>query len=160
MSPESIFDVICLPGLSDLKQIYTDDSTNFMVLTGHLGNFEYLSHFHALSGMTMHYIVRDFKNRFVEKWWREIRERSGNTVISRRGALKKLLKAIRDGSNIGLLFDQNVTRNHAVFVDFFGRPAATTKTVGLLALRLNLPIYLFATIRQPDGKYRIEWDRF
>jgi KDO2-lipid IV(A) lauroyltransferase len=55
-----------------------------------------------------------------------------------------------------VLFDQNVTRNHAVFVEWFGRPAATSKSVALAALRTEAPIFVASMHYLGDDKYRIE----
>ncbi len=135
------------------------ENQGFLIATGHLGCFELLAHSIALYGHPISYIVRNFKAEKLDTWWKSIRESTGNTVINRKGAYKETVRTLRKGRNVGILFDQNVTRNHAIFVDFFGTPAATSKALALAALQVK-SILIVATIRNlPEGKYRIEWEK-
>jgi KDO2-lipid IV(A) lauroyltransferase len=122
--------------------------------SGHLGSFEILALSLCLNGFPLNFIVRNFKNPFLDKWWNSRREINGNKVISRSGAYKHGLRALSAGKNLGILFDQNVTVNHAVFVDFFNRKAATTKIVAILALRTKSPVAV-TSIKFDKGKYRV-----
>lgn len=127
-----------------------------VVATGHLGSFELLAHSVALMGYPLSYVVRDFKLPRVDRWWRGIRERYGNRVISRKGAFKDVLRELQQKRIVALLFDQNVTRNHAVFVPWFGKMAATSKALALAALRSEA-LVLVATLNHLEGdNYRIE----
>ena len=54
------------------------------------------------------------------------------------------MKKIAEGMPVAFLFDQNVVRNNAVFVDFFGRPAATTAALGTISLKSEAHILLAA----------------
>src|SRR5690606_20029609 len=105
-----------------------------MMATGHLGSFELLAHCVSMYGFPISFVVRPFKLERLNAWWSGIREAAGNRAIARSGAFKEILKELTSGRDVAVLFDQNVTRNHAVFVDWFGRPAATTRTVALAAL--------------------------
>jgi KDO2-lipid IV(A) lauroyltransferase len=55
-----------------------------------------------------------------------------------------------------ILFDQNVTRNHAVFVNWFGVPAATTRSVALAALRTGAPIYVASIRYEGSDRYYVD----
>lgn len=123
--------------------------------TGHLGSFELLAYGAAMQGFPMGFIVRNFKNLKLDKWWNGQRELSGNKVISRRGAFKVIFDMISNGEHIGILFDQNVTLKHAVFVNFFGRQAATTRTVGLVAARTKAPVMVVSMTHKGDDYYKI-----
>ncbi len=59
-----------------------------------------------------------------------------------------VLQALRRNEAVAILMDQNVLRSQAVFVDFFGRPAATTPAVGSFSARARsplLPIFCYPT---------------
>jgi len=71
-------------------------------------------------------------------------------------AAKSIIQIVRNQEIIALLADQSATPDKDIFVDFFGRPAATYKVVGELALRYQLPIIMGVAVRQPDGKYKAE----
>jgi KDO2-lipid IV(A) lauroyltransferase len=145
------------PYLGDYMQGKLDNpQQGYIFATGHLGSFEVLAHCVPIFGHPISFVVRSFKLPKLNGWWRAGRERLGNRVIDRDGAFKEALAELGRGRDVGVLFDQNVKRNHAVFVDFFGKPAATTKMVGLLALKTRAPI-LVCSIRHLGGdRYRIE----
>jgi KDO2-lipid IV(A) lauroyltransferase len=41
---------------------------------------------------------------------------------------------------VGILMDQNAARREGVFVNFFGHPASTSRSIALLAVRTGAPI--------------------
>lgn len=105
-----------------------------LFVTGHLGSFDLLAYSAGLLGHSLNVVARRFKNRLLDGWFSGIRERTGNKVIDRSGATRKMLSAVNSGENVGILFDQNVTRKHAIFIDWFGRLAATTFAPGYVAV--------------------------
>jgi KDO2-lipid IV(A) lauroyltransferase len=123
-----------------------------IIATGHLGSFELLGHAIGLRGLPLAAVARKFQSPRFDRWWTGLREARGNKIIDRRGAFKEVVSCISSGMSAAILFDQNVTRNHAVFVDWFGVPAATTRSVALAALRTGVPIFV-ASIRY-EGKDR------
>ena len=123
--------------------------------TGHLGSFELMAHAAALSGFPLSFIVRNFSLTKLDQWWTENRERNGNTIIPRKGAVTKMMQQLAEGRNCALLFDQNVKRNHAVFVPWFGRKAATTFTLGVSAIRTEANVIVASVRYRSDGRYEI-----
>ena len=61
-----------------------------------------------------------------------VRERAGVEIMRKHAAARAVLKALRDGEMVGIPFDQNAKRSEAVFVPFFGEPAATTSGLARL----------------------------
>lgn len=143
-----------LPRFEELKA--ESNGTGVLIATGHLGSFELMAHSIALLGHPISFVVRNFKLPAVDAWWTANREKSGNRVIGRTGAVKKIMAALSGGRDTALLFDQNVKRNHAVFVDWFGRPAATTMTVGLAAVRCRAKIAVCSMRYLGDDMYEID----
>jgi KDO2-lipid IV(A) lauroyltransferase len=127
----------------------------FMFATGHLGSFELLAHAYSLLGNKLSFVQRPFKLKRLNSWWTARREISGNRSITRNGAFKEIVQHMKEGRDVGVLYDQNVTRNHAVFVNWFGRPAATTKTVALAAMRCKVPIYVFSLNYRGNDTYKM-----
>ncbi len=126
-----------------------------MLATGHLGSFELLAHCVARFGFSISFVVRPFKLKRLNEWWRQKREAAGHRAISRAGAFKEIGRDLTQGRDVAVLFDQNVTRNHAVFVDWFGYPAATTKTVALAAIRQQAPIVVASMQYLGNDRYHI-----
>lgn len=126
-----------------------------ILATGHLGSFELLAQAVAMNGVPLRFVVRNFKNRLLDKWWNARRAGFGGKVISREGAFRHAVQAVNSGESVGILFDQNITANHAVFVEFFNRLAATTKIIGLLALRTKAPVIVISITYTGGDRYRV-----
>ena len=124
---------------------------------GHLGSFEILpSAAAAHTGYTGKVVAREFKNKRLNEWWNQNRSAHGVEIINRSGALRKMLRVLRsDGGYVGILYDQNVTRNLATFVNWFGIPAATTVAVGYCAVKNEIPVFAVTIEPRPGGSYEI-----
>lgn len=133
-----------------------NNGRGILLVSGHLGSFELLPFCMVKRVSPIMFVARTLKPKKLDDWWNSVRCSYGNELVLRKGALKGIIENIQKGTDVGLLFDQNVTRNNAVFVDWFGRPAATTKALGIAALRLKVPILVFAIRFVGDGKYQVE----
>ena len=78
-------------------------------------------------------------NPLLNRRLMDLRGGAGNAVILKRRAVKESLRALARGSCVAILIDQDAGAD-GVFVPFFGRLAATTPTLALLALRTEAPI--------------------
>jgi KDO2-lipid IV(A) lauroyltransferase len=125
----------------------------YLLVTGHLGSFELFGQILALIWRPIHPIARPFKSPRIDTWWSKRRAINGNTVIYREGAYREMIRVLKGGEEVGVLFDQNVTRANAVFVDWFGTPAATTKAIGAAAVSTGAPIITCALLPQGQGRY-------
>ncbi|MBN8551033.1 MAG: hypothetical protein J0M12_17100 [Deltaproteobacteria bacterium] len=146
-------DCAFLPRFEEMKA--ANPGKGIMIATGHLGSFELLAHCVAMYGYPISFVVRPFKLPKFNAWWTGIREAAGNRAIMRKGAFKEVVADLSSGRDVAILFDQNVTRKHAVFVDWFGRPAATTRTVALAALRTEAPVIVASMGFLGSDRYRI-----
>ncbi|HZI51370.1 MAG TPA: lysophospholipid acyltransferase family protein [Terriglobia bacterium] len=109
-------------------------------LTAHFGSWELSCFAHSLYGNPMKFVVREIDNNKVEGLIETYRGLAGNTPIDKRNASRDILRSLRNNETIGILVDQNTTRDEGVFVDFFGIPAATTPAVATLALRTGAAV--------------------
>ncbi len=131
------------------------DNIPVIYATGHLGSFEMLAHYLCVIGHPLSFVARKFRPEGLDQWWTEKREAHGNKVIARSGALKGVLRQLKRKQDIAVLFDQNVTRDHAVFVPWFGNPAATIKLIGLAALRTQGVVLVISMESLPSQRYKI-----
>jgi KDO2-lipid IV(A) lauroyltransferase len=132
------------------------DAPGIIVATGHIGSFELQGYALSLLGYPLSFVVRNFKKPLIDKWWNGIRGKLGNKVLNRQGAYRQVVKELKAGRDVAILFDQNVKRNQAVFVPWFGHLAATTKSIGLAAIETEAIVLVVAMISLKSGKYRIE----
>jgi Kdo2-lipid IVA lauroyltransferase/acyltransferase len=108
--------------------------------TAHLGAWELTSYAVAHLGYPMTVIVRPIDNQKIEQMVDRYRTVTGNTTIDKFSAARSMLKILRKGEFLGLLYDLNALDEEAIFVDFFGVPASTNFLTAKLALRTNVPI--------------------
>ena len=94
-----------------------------LVATAHLGNWELSAFSHALMTAPMHIVVRPLDRARLNAWVERRRALSGNHIIQKSEAARKVLKALSMGHAVGILIDQNTTPAEGVFIDFFGRKA-------------------------------------
>lgn len=107
-----------------------------LFLGGHFGNWEISVNTFGHFGFPMGVVARELDNPYLQKWFREFRESTGNSLILKSGAGRELADLMERGGMASLLCDQDAGRS-GVFADFFGRPASTFKSIGLLALQYD-----------------------
>lgn len=121
-----------------------------VLLSAHFGNWEWTGSALSLLGTPINVVARPLDhpdlNRMINAW----RERYGNRVLDKRTSAAELLRLLRAGEVVGILLDQNTTASEAVFVDYFGKPAATHKGLAILALRTGAAILPTFIIREGD----------
>ncbi len=106
-----------------------------LLLTGHLGNWELGALAHGAVVGPISVMVRPIANPLVDRIVEARRSAHGNRVIAKRNSAREVLKALSAGGTVGILADQNALPEDAVFVEFFGMPAAAHKGFAQLALR-------------------------
>ncbi|HBG46583.1 MAG TPA: lipid A biosynthesis acyltransferase [Deltaproteobacteria bacterium] len=104
-----------------------------ILLTAHFGNWELLAAALGHRGYSLDIVVRKIDNPAFERFVTWARSSSGNRMIYKRRAMRKLLKALASNAIVTILVDQNVAASEGVFVDFFGVPACTNKGPAHLA---------------------------
>ena len=130
-----------------------------MYFAGHFGAWELQIMVHAFRFERIVMVARTLDNPLLESLMERIRTRVGTQVLSRRGAVRGLLRALKNGGSVGLMVDQHIQDRSAGQVNYFGRPASTTSTIASLALRTGAPIIPVFTIPLPGGRYRMVYEK-
>jgi len=111
-----------------------------LLVTGHLGNWEALGFFLAVGGQRVRAVARPLDNPFLNRWLLRVRERRGLGIIEKwDDPVGQIVTALQRQEAVGFIADQNAG-DGGVFVPFFGRLASTHKSIGLLAVHLELPV--------------------
>lgn len=129
-------------------------NSGLILFTAHLGAWELTSFGPALFGHSFSFLVRRIDNPRIEDLIDRVRIRFGNKTIDKLSAARSMVKLLRSKGILGLLPDLNTLDAEAIFVDFFGVPAATNFIVAKLALRTQSPIIpIFAPWSEEKRKY-------
>ena len=125
-------------------------------VTGHCGNWELLGFALAVLDFHLTALARPLDNPYFDDWLLGMRRRRGLSVLSKWNATQELQKIILDGGRIGFIADQNAG-DDGLFVPFFGQMASSYKSIGLLAMKYRIPIFVGTAVRETDRmKYRLE----
>jgi KDO2-lipid IV(A) lauroyltransferase len=129
-----------------------------LLFTGHFGYWEINALVHALAIRPMAVLARPLDNPLLHDLLESVRRRTGNSVIYRRGAIRRVLRALGNNEAIAVLIDQHIATADAVYVDFFNRRAATTSALAALALRTGAPVIPVFALPLPGGRFRMVYE--
>ena len=129
-----------------------------LIFTGHFGYWELQGLAHALALPPISVLARPLDNPQLHELLERIRSVTGNQVIYKQGALRRVLRALEQNQGVAILADQHVQSPDAVTVDFFGRPAAAAPVLATLALRTGAPLVPAFALPLPGGRYRMIYE--
>lgn len=130
-----------------------------LLLSGHFGNWETAITIFGLWDFPMGVIAREMDNPLLHDWFARYRESTGHRLLLKKGDFDEMLTLLQRGGNVGLLCDQDAG-SRGLFVDFFGVPASTFKSIALLAIEYDALIVVGSAIREPDDFAGCPWVRF
>jgi KDO2-lipid IV(A) lauroyltransferase len=141
---------IDLGNISNIIELVLNKQGAIMV-TAHYGNFLVLGLAMDTFGMPMFNIARPIDNPYIDRYVYDNLLRS-QTVIYKKGATDAMVNVLKSGNALGIVGDQN-GKSKDVFVNFFGRKAATYKSIALMAMQYNVPV-IVSYARRIDDQYR------
>jgi Kdo2-lipid IVA lauroyltransferase/acyltransferase len=157
LSPEAMRARVVVEGGERVRTAYAKGK-GVLFFTGHFGFWEMHAMVHALVFQPIGVLARPLDNPGLHALLEDMRQRTGNTVIYREGAVRKVLRTLSMGQGVALLIDQHMHSPDAIWVQFFQRPAATTSTLAALALRTGAPVIPVFAMPTPDGRIRLIYE--
>ena len=162
---ESLMEIVWLPNLDfatrDRTTVFeglepilelTKSGRGVVAFTGHCGNWEWLAYSAATFGIPVTVLQRERNEPEMNRFITRIRSRAGVHTIDRgsTGAAREMMSAIKRGSFLAFLIDQNI-RTESAKVPFFGRPALTPIGPAKLAIRTGAAV-VSVFIERRNGK--------
>ena len=129
-----------------------------LFITGHFGFWELQAMVHAVRVEPVSILARALDNPYLDRLLEQIRQCTGNTVVYRRGTIRRVMRTLQAGHGVAVLIDQHIMSRDAIYVDFFERPAATTSAVAALALRTGAPVVPVFALPLGRGRYRMIYE--
>ncbi len=141
----------------DVLEAAANHPAGAVLVTGHVGNWEICGAAIVAAGLPMDVIAARQRNPYFDRYITRCRANLGMEVIPREHARRRVVQVLRTGKSVGVVGDQDA-RDAGIFVDFFGRPAATARGPAVLARRAGaLMGTAFATrVPGPRIRYRLE----
>ena len=126
--------------LSSLREAIADNR-GVIIVSGHYGNWEIGLVWLSLMLCKMTAVSRRLDNPYMEREISRFREQGGNKVLNKEPRVAVKIKRVLDAKGVvGLLMDQNQQRKEAIFVDFFGVPAATSPSAAYFSVKTGAPV--------------------
>ena len=127
-----------------------------VVLTGHIGTWEWLSAAFTLNGLPVTAIAKLQPNQEYSRALDDLRA-TINVEIFNRGTSELLAagRALKKGKILGFLADQDGGPGGA-FIEFLGKVASTPMGPAVFAKKFHSPVLPAFIIRQPDGKHLVK----
>ncbi len=142
----------------DRARLAYAEGKGVLFFTGHFGFWELHAVVHGLKLQPIGVLARALDNPALNTLLEEVRSRTGNSVIYRQGAVRRVLKTLAAGHGVAMLIDQHMHSPDAIWVDFFERPAATTSTLAALAFRTGAPVVPVFALPIRGGRYRMIYE--
>ena len=137
-----------------LKQL-CKEQIPVVVATGHIGSWELLEPYAAAysSAEDRLVVVREQKDKALDKIMIELRSQSGLTAIGHRDASARVSQCLKNNGFTAFLVDHNCNRKEAIFLPFLGETAAVNVGPALLALRAKAAVYPVFLLRDGLGEH-------
>lgn len=147
-----------IEGLDKIDEIL-EQGQGLLVVSGHLGNWEWMGGGIAKQGYPITYVVTSQSNPRVEEWLNRMRNSTGIEVSHKRDAVRGVLRALKKNRAMAIMCDQNSGKS-GIFVPFFGKLASTPRGPALFHLKTGVPIVFTSAPIMPDGKCLVRFEQF
>ena len=152
MEKEDVVKNIIFEG-EEIIKAYKDSGKQFILVTGHYGNWELLSQSIAIHfDLTLVGVGRKLDSEIMDEVLSKNRQRFNVEMVYKQGAMKGCIKAINQKKIIGILTDQSLSIEQSVDVIFFNRKTTHTPIASILSRKFGLDM-IPAFISTDDYKH-------
>ncbi|WP_024790783.1 MULTISPECIES: lipid A biosynthesis lauroyl acyltransferase [unclassified Lebetimonas] len=116
----------------------------------HFGNWEIATSAIGAFVTPISAVVRNIDNPKLNEKIKRTREKFGVRIYNKKGALKKLMRDLKNNKSIGILVDQNTAENEGVETVFFGKKVLHTPSACLLSKKFKIPIVMGFVEKEKD----------
>lgn len=155
--PEEIKKIVKIEGRDNLDAALSK-GRGVILVSAHFGNFVLMLLRIALDGYKTNYIMRRMKDEEFRGYVYDYCSEHGvQTIYSSpfRECVEQSFKTLRNNELLFMLLDQNHADSSGVFVDFFGKPAATATGPVVFSNRSKTPILPVFIISDGSGGHKI-----
>ncbi len=140
-------------GLKNLDAIRDSDKGAVMI-SGHFANWEVMAATICNRVEDAYITYRALNNPQIDRKLNKVRHDYGTAVLTPKGiGTREVMKALKDNKAVGLMNDQKF--NQGIAVPFFGIEAMTAPGPSRLAIKYDVPIVPFSTVRTGPGRFRV-----
>jgi len=114
-------------------------------ISAHFGNWELGATSIALQIVPTVSVHKVLNNPYFDRYLLRSRSRLNMTMAEKKGAVKHLARALKNGGAISLMIDQNINPKEGVVVRFFGKEVTQTSAPAFLARKYDavvIPVFI------------------
>jgi KDO2-lipid IV(A) lauroyltransferase len=139
----------------EVERLFREPGRGLIVASAHLGNWEVAAR--AVSMIKpLCLVYRPFNNPLLNRAVHKTRSGDGLRFFSRLDPdPMRFFEALAAGEIVALMIDQHAAKGR-VAVDFFGRPAWTTRSAAMLHLTTRAPLLVACANRTGPLRYEIQ----
>jgi len=126
-----------------------------IIITGHCGNWELLCLPLVGNLPRINAVMRRINNPFFNRIVVKVRERSGQAMVYKEGAIRKFFSVLKRNEIVGILMDQSVVGAEGIKADFLGRQDYILKVPALIARKTGAAV-VPAFIRRTGSGHSID----
>lgn len=134
------------------------ESRGVILLTGHLGNYEWGASFIGYLGFKISVISVEYKTSFIRDIYEENRRRSGIGVFYVKKSFSGPVRFLKKGGLLAIAGDRNFGGS-TVTVKMFGKNVEIPKGAFFMASKLGVPIVVGFGPREKDGRYHVHLEK-
>jgi KDO2-lipid IV(A) lauroyltransferase len=138
LNRDTMSDWVTIEGFEHIEEAFKK-GRGMITFTAHMGCWELMAVRVTWLYPLIAMVVRPLDNPKLDAMVTRIRGSGGGGVIDSHKVFKEGLRLLRSNGILGVLIDQNFYKG-GVFVNFFGRPAATNTLVPILARRTGCAV--------------------
>jgi len=128
-----------------------------IILTGHIGNYEWGAVLLRLLGYPLVVISLPYKTRYITNFFEQKRKSQGMEILYTGHATIGSVKALKKGSMLAIVGDR-IFSEEGIEVEMFGRKTIFPKGPIILGLITGSPIVPAFSIKERDGLYHVYFE--
>ena len=126
-----------------------------ILITSHLGSWECLEFLFYLTHIPCSVIVKNIKNKLLDKKIDDLRRETTVTPIPKKNAIRGALEELQKNHVVAVLIDQ-WDGKEGLWNDFFGSPTSTTSLPARLAKKTGCRLVPAYCLRKGVAQYEIQ----
>jgi len=125
----------------EIIKAYQEEDKQFILVTGHYGNWELLSQSIAIKfDLTLVGVGRELDSKIMDEVLIKNRERFNVEMVYKKGAMKGCIRAINKKKIVGILTDQHLALEQSINVDLFNHKVTHTPLASILSRKFGLDL--------------------
>ncbi len=152
------WDHVQMDGIEHLKEALARNK-GVIFATGHTGSWEVSGFVSKILDIPFVPVARPMdRGAKVNEYMMDLRRRSGMKIVYKHGALRTMVRALKDGAALAFIMDQNAGRA-GVPTKFFGRWVSSHPSAAAMAVKFDAPVVAAYSYRTGKGfNYRVRFE--